>query len=193
MQFKCRPFLFALSALLALSCRCYADIATCHVVDPSGKPVSNVTVYLTDGNVNALVTKQTGGFSVDFGASRVQYALCTIVAPGYAPNGGPIQEGDNNFKLSLPISLTGKVVDTNGRIVVGAIIKAIGALTSYGQSNGQDMIPAATIKSMTFLVTVRLKLSLPIQNMSTWDKQPCLESGLLHRLLLRPALLLPAR
>jgi hypothetical protein len=139
MQFKCRPFLFALSALLALSCRCYADIATCHVVDPSGKPVSNVTVYLTDGNVNALVTKQTGGFSVDFGASRVQYALCTIVAPGYAPNGGPIQEGDNNFKLSLPISLTGKVVDTNGRIVVGAIIKAIGALTSYGQSNGQDM------------------------------------------------------
>jgi hypothetical protein len=143
MHINSRLIVSAFSALLALSCRCSADTANCLVVDSSGKPVANATVYqIVDGKASptTLISDNIGHFSAT-NSSGIQYV---VDAPGYAPTGGSIQTGDNTFTLSTPISVTGKVVDSKGRPVAGAIVEAGSAHISKPeaqQSFGLQIVP----------------------------------------------------
>lgn len=105
-----------------------AATAIFHVVDPSGKPVANATVYVQvgydDSTAKKFTTDQAGQASDDLGSSPGKTLICVIDAPGYAPNGGVAKSGDNLFSLLAPMQVTGKVVDTAGQPVAGAIVKA---------------------------------------------------------------------
>jgi hypothetical protein len=48
----------------------------------------------------------------------------------FAPSGGIVSPGDNVFTLHLPTNLTGKVVDSKGQPVAGAIVCALTAISS---------------------------------------------------------------
>jgi hypothetical protein len=130
---SCSIFLYAL-ALLLLPFRCVADTAICHVVDPTGKPVANATVYVVSNPLlgasdSTLTTDKSGNFTVDAVGSG-EFRLYMIDAPGYAPSGGTVVAGDNTFTLGLPTKLTGKVVDSKGQPIAGTTVCAQFASTS---------------------------------------------------------------
>jgi hypothetical protein len=134
---SCSIFFSAL-ALLVLPLRCIADTAICHVVDPAGKPIANATVYSTsnpmqDGDVSALTADKSGNFKVDNIGN--DYRVYIIDARGFAPTGGTLAAGENTFQLGLPTKLTGEVVDSQGRPVVGAVVTAQSAVIFDSRPN----------------------------------------------------------
>jgi hypothetical protein len=136
----CSIFLCAL-ALLALPLRCVADTAICHVVDSAGKPIANAVVYsiLNPSDLNDISTSTTdtsGNVTLDVdNDANAAYRLYVIDAPGFAPSGGSVVSGENTFVLGLPTKLTGKVVNSKGEPVAGAIVCAQFALTAEGKTS----------------------------------------------------------
>jgi 5-hydroxyisourate hydrolase-like protein (transthyretin family) len=108
-----------------------ADTATCHVVDSAGKPVANAVVYSVynrGSDASPLTTDNLGNFTVDNMPAR-GHRDYIIDAPGFAPTGESVAPGENTLTLGLPTKLTGKVVDSHGQPVSGAVVVALFALT----------------------------------------------------------------
>jgi hypothetical protein len=119
-------------ALLVLPLRCIADTATCHVVDPAGKPIANATIYSIlneNSEASTKTTDKSGNFTVDT-AGNGEDRSYMIDAPGFAPGGGTVSVGENTFTLTLPKEITGKVVDSKGHPAAGVTVCAESAVTS---------------------------------------------------------------
>jgi hypothetical protein len=134
---SCSIFLCTL-ALLALPLQCVADTAICHIVDPAGTPIANAVVYSVanqGGDVSTVTTDKSGTFTIDtIGNGEDPFYM--VDAQGFAPGGGTLAAGENTFTLTLPTKLSGKVVDTKGQPVVGAIVCAEYALTHEANASG---------------------------------------------------------
>jgi hypothetical protein len=122
-------------SILCVTPGAFAATASGHVIDPSGKPVVGATVYLFDfakgsNKTTTTITDATGSFTAEVAPDTNNPAptrpdRCMIDAPGFAASGGTISAGsDNQFQLSLPETITGKVVDVDGKPVVGATVEA---------------------------------------------------------------------
>jgi hypothetical protein len=130
-------FLLLLRAFIAvgalISSRCHATVATCHVVGPTGKPVSGATVYVFDINrpdtVKTLTTNALGTFSVDIpfiNPSYISMRECIVDTSGLAAEGCILNlSGDVTIQLTLPTHVTGTVVDESGKPVAGAAVTVI--------------------------------------------------------------------
>jgi hypothetical protein len=127
-------FLFVTGAVL--SPHCLADTVTCHVVDPTGKPVVGATVYTFEAtsenfsiNVATVSTDASGNFSMDVASinpsSTTSRQGCIVDVPGLAPGGCIfVSQGNVTIQLSEPVQLTGTVVDDSGKPVGGATVSA---------------------------------------------------------------------
>jgi hypothetical protein len=132
MRLKCPRYLFVLVAASALlSPHCAAATVTCHVVDPTGKPVVGATVYVLDfDHLDVKTTVETdisGNFSVDVPPAHPTPPFnmygCIVDASGMAMGGCVLKSsGAITIQLSLPIQITGTVIDATDNPVAGATV-----------------------------------------------------------------------
>jgi hypothetical protein len=141
--------LFAFIALDALlTSQCGAAVVTCHVVDPSGKPVVGATVYVFDLNrldrVATLTTDSSGNFSVDVPLLNPSFPYgvrgCMVDAPGLAVGGCTLESSVNNtVQLFSPAQVTGTVVDGSGKPVAGATVTVAITNNVLGHRSAQSL------------------------------------------------------
>jgi protocatechuate 3,4-dioxygenase beta subunit len=118
-------------------------VLMCHVTDPLGKPVVGATVYLTvllpGAAPKILTTDADGAFTVDASTADTStmnrnVRICMVVAKGFGA-AGIILHGAQDYHLQLPqaATVTGKVVDGEGKPITGAQVfveYAVGGTTS---------------------------------------------------------------
>ena len=124
---RCVTSFCLFTLLFAIPFRCFAASATVHVIDPAGNAVVGAAVYVFgEQNIKTptvLKTDKTGAFVFDLGATGTFEAFM-IDAKGLAPLGGMLQAGDIKFQMSLPVQVSGKVVDDKGQSAAGVSIAA---------------------------------------------------------------------
>jgi hypothetical protein len=109
----------------------HADEVSGLVLGPDGKPVSQARIVVTpaEGKEDrTLATDASGRFRLDLPAFRhggTYRGRVVIAAPGLALDGGTLQKGDNTFRLESPATARGKVVDAQGKPVVGVRVAPV--------------------------------------------------------------------
>ena len=86
--------------------------------EPSGQPVqAHLRLWnWQNGDPQYLETDAEGRAAGDFPSeSKTYLATIFIFAPGHAPSGGALRPGGNRAKLGAPHTLSGRVVDDDGK------------------------------------------------------------------------------
>lgn len=131
-----RPLGAGLVAAIGLCVVCYGDllVLTGKVMDETGKPVAEAEVWVRDAKTGKTTTTRSaagGSFRLEFEAGRQREWEVMAVAPGLALGQARYSRDDPKpvaVRLAAEAALRGRVLDSDGKPVVGAEVTAF-ALT----------------------------------------------------------------
>jgi hypothetical protein len=115
--------------LIAISSQ--ADEVSGLVLGPDGKPIPQARIVVTPADSKedrTLATDAAGRFRLDLPPFRyggTYRGRVLIAAPGAGLDGGTLQQGDNTFRLEVPATARGKVLDTQGKPLAGVRIAPV--------------------------------------------------------------------
>jgi protocatechuate 3,4-dioxygenase beta subunit len=115
--------------LIAISSQ--ADEVSGLVLGPDGKPIPQARIVVTPADSKedrTLATDAAGRFRLDLPPFRyggTYRGRVLIATPGAGLDGGTLQQGDNTFRLEVPATARGKVLDTQGKPLAGVRIAPV--------------------------------------------------------------------